>query len=495
MKITKNDIGNRIDSFIAEKMTNETYECKEIPGKKLLSWNRFDLALKLFYLDHHSKIPELAQQMYKEDIRCQTLGKFVEYGQEENKDSFLAYIASFKKTYEHIRDHGFKAEESLVPLCKEKSIINGAHRVASAIKLNKNICCIETEQPTMIADYSYFLDRGLTTSDCDRAALTYLKYCEENIYMAFLWPSGTKKKKESEKLFSKIVYSKKIILNSNGAFNLLYELYNHMDWVGSYETGFNGIKQKLIECFPSFEPLTIILFESDSLEEVKSIKQKVREIHGIGFSSIHITDTKGEAIKVAKLLFNSNGLHFLNHADPYKYTGFLDELDKFKASLVQKNFDAQDVVIDGSCVLTLYGIRKNRDIDFLYLHDDAFDDENSNLSSHDDELKFHGVSKKFLILDDKYNFQFHGLKFISFHQTYEMKKRRNEDKDRNDLLLMRSKLKGESLAYLFGQILSMYSYYRIKLGDFVWKLFLKTLSMIGIYGIARSFYRALWRKK
>lgn len=53
----------------------------------------------------------------------------------------------------------------------------------------------------------------------------------------------------------------------------------------------------------------------------------------------------------------------------------------------------------------------------------------------------------------------------------------------------------ESLAYLFGQILSMYSYYRIKLGDFVWKLFLKTLSMIGIYGIARSFYRALWRKK
>ena len=49
------------------------------------------------------------------------------------------------------------------------------------------------------------------------------------------------------------------------------------------------------------------------------IKDKIREVFNVGKHSVHITDTKEEAIRTARVVFNDNSIHFLNYAKPNKY--------------------------------------------------------------------------------------------------------------------------------------------------------------------------------
>jgi hypothetical protein len=150
-----------------------------------------------------------------------------------------------------------------------------------------------------------------------------------------LWPSAVGAREEALSHFSNIIFSKDLKLTSNGAFNILYELYKHMDWVGNERNGYSGIQQKLLECFPRLDKVKVIVFQAKEFDDVLAIKEKIRNIYNIGFSSIHITDTKEEAIRISRLLFNENGLHFLNYGQLTKNQKILDKLDKFKEFLLQ----------------------------------------------------------------------------------------------------------------------------------------------------------------
>ena len=76
----KKKINDKIDKFIYDKLHKNNYEVEKFKAVDLLTWNRLDLAFKLFYLDNKIKNQELALNVYKEDIRSQTLGEFVERG-------------------------------------------------------------------------------------------------------------------------------------------------------------------------------------------------------------------------------------------------------------------------------------------------------------------------------------------------------------------------------------------------------------------------------
>ena len=215
----------------------------------------------------------------------------------------------------------------------------------------------------MTCDYKYFFQRKVPENILDVVATKFIEYADD-VYIAFLWPSGKDKLKQAEAEFSSIIYKKNISLTAKGGFNLIVELYKHMDWLGRAESGYPGAKKKLVECFPTFDPLTVISFQESSIEKVMEIKERVRKIHNIGFSSVHITDTKEEAVRVSKLVFNENGIHFLNYAEPDKFS-LRKNLGLFNQFLKKYNVNPEDVLIDGSIVLSLYGLRKNIDIDFL----------------------------------------------------------------------------------------------------------------------------------
>jgi len=487
----KQQIQSAIEPFIYEKLSKDSYHIERVLANKLLTWNRFDLAFKLFYLDNKIHNVLIAKKVYKEDIKAQTLGKFIELGNEVNKKNIIHYFEQFNSTYENIKENGFLQEKTLIPLSIDGGIINGAHRVASAIHLNKEVAAITTEQSIMIADYEYFFERGVPVDCLDVVAQKFIEYSNDNVHIAFLWPSGEGFKNEAESLFSKVVYKKKISLTFKGAFNLLYELYKHMDWVGTREDGFKGIKQKLTECFPNFQSFQIIIFQSENLERVQSVKEKVRNIYKIGYSSIHITDTKEEAIRVSQLLFNPNGLHFLNNSEPNKYAGVFDKLNEFKMYLEKNNINPNDVVIDGSLTLSLYGLRKNMDVDFLVSDNVKIEYSNDNFETHDSELIYHGVKKSELIYDHKYYFIFQGIKLISFHQLFIMKSKRNEDKDKNDCLIMEAAINGSDYQKLYMQYKQKILYTKIKLARFILVNGMQTSRALKLYKPIRFMYRLI----
>lgn len=494
MKVSKENLKAKVEPFIYKKLTEKEYEIKNIKAKNLLTWNRFDLAFKLSYLDNIKVSPSIANEIYKHDIKAQTLGKFTEYGNEDNKNSFEHYIQHFSITYSNIKKNGFMKEETLIPLSMDGTIINGAHRLASAIHLNESVSTIVTEQGVMVADYQYFFERDVPVKYLDIVAQKFIQYSNDNVHIAFLWPSGNGHKEEAESLFSNIVYKKKISLTPKGAFSLLHELYKHMDWVGTKEDGYKGIKQKLIECFPKFEFFQVIVFQSEDLEKVQAVKKKVRDIYKIGYSSIHITDTKEEAIRISPLLFNENGLHFLNNSEPNKYVGLYEKLNEFKLYLSKNNIDPNDVLIDGSLTLSLYGLRKNNDVDFLISDCSKIEYPNKEFETHDSELQYHGKTKVELIYDNDNYFIFYNLKFVSFSQLYTMKSNRNEEKDRNDCLIMKSSLEGDSYRKIIAQFKQKKFYIKIKIHRSILTSSMKMLKMLKFFGLyvpVRFIYRKL----
>lgn len=486
---TKEELINSIEPHIYKNLNKKEYEVHNENPVNLLTYNKLDIAFKLFYLENRYKLPALAKEVYRADICAQTDGKFSEFGN-ESKNSFEKYIEQFELTFENIKNSNFDSSQSIIPLAKNNSVYNGSHRIASTILLNKNVTVSNLDLPILNGDYKFYYERGVSEEILELGILKFIESCSENIYMAFLWPSGKGRKKEAKSKFSNIVYEKRIHLNFNGAYNLLYELYKHMDWIGSKKNSFSGIQQKSTEAFPVLEPIEVILFQSERLEDVRNIKEEIRKIYNIGFSSVHITDTKEETLRVARLLFNKNGLHFLNFAYQHKYDSIYNELKNFEIFLNENNINKNDVVIDSGAVLALYGIRKNSDLDFIT--EKKYNDfKEVNIDNHEEDIKYHEEERLELIYNPNFFFYFNGFKFISFNQLYKMKKKRNDPKDKNDCELMEALLSNSKSKKILPFLKQKLLFTKIKVRKFL----VNIIKYLGFYDVAKKFRSKYFARK
>ncbi|NAW61825.1 hypothetical protein CAG58_07565, partial [Vibrio sp. V31_P5A7T61] len=389
--------------------------------------------------------------------------------------------------FNDIKNNGFDEKKSLLPLSKNGYILNGAHRAASAIFLGEEVACVKTELDDVSPNYQYFIERNVPEEILDIGAINFCEYAE-NTYLAFLWPSGRKNYNSTIKLFDNVVYNKNIRLNSQGGLNLLIELYKHMNWVGKSEDNFPGAHKKLLECFTDFDSFSVILFQSESLEKVQEIKKQVRDINKIGFSSIHITDTIEEVQRVAHLIFNDNGLHFLNYANPYKFKSTLDIIKSLHTNDVKR---LNNMVLDGSTTLAVYGLREARDIDYLSTDSLLLSNKDVEIEPHDNQLIYHKVEKNELIYNPRYHFKYLGIKFVSFNQMYIFKNNRNENKDINDCDIMKSFVEKSSCKYFLAKSRQFMFYKKIVMKSKLRTALFSLLKITNTYDIVRNIYRKL----
>ena len=480
--ITKEKLLQLIEPHFEKDLAQDSYETKAIQAKDLLTHTRFDLAFKLLYLETMDRDMSFAKEFYKEHVRAFSLGKFKEPGNEE-KNSIDRFVEEFHKTFEDIKLNGFDGSKTLIPLSKNGSIANGAHRVASAIYLDKDVECVEVDTADHIYDYKFFYSRNVPNEMLDVVATNFVEYADK-VHVAFLWPTAQGHDEKIEKVIPNIVYRKEMTLTPNGAHNLLSQIYYGEEWLGSVEDDFRGSKGKLVECFKSFDSVRIIAFQADSLDEVLKIKDKVRDIFNVGKHSIHITDTKEEAIRVARVVFNDNSIHFLNYAKPNKYIDTHNKIDKFKEFIAKNGLDSNNLLIDSSLILSSYGLREAKDIDFFCSENDKIKVNFDDINVHDEELQYYQETKQELICNPKNYFYFNDLKFISFNQLYKMKKNRAEEKDRNDCKIMEALIEDNKLKKFVSKFQQNILYSKIKLRA---KL-MGVLKSIGLYDIIKSFY-------
>ena len=255
--------------------------------------------------------------------------KFIEPGN-PSKNSYEKYISEFEFIYNSLKTNSFDKSISLIPLSSDSSIVNGSHRVASSIYLKQSLSCVNINANTHNYDYKFFKKRGVSVNILDEVANVFIEHSND-IYIALIWPSATGSEIKIDNIIPNIVYKKNIVLNYNGAHNLLTQIYFKEKWLGTVQSNYKGCHAKVVECFKTKNAIRAYVFKSKSIDDVLKIKEAIRDHFKIGKHSVHITDTHEEAIRISKLLFNSNSLHFLQFAKPNNFFPYMIVLTDIKS--------------------------------------------------------------------------------------------------------------------------------------------------------------------
>jgi len=422
-----------INTNIKRKLKNQKYELQVRQAIDLLTPNRFDIIAKYIYVKF--KVENISSDFVKELYlnHIKVFNGFVE-NDESQKIGEKAFLQSFDNLIESIKNKGF-LDKNIIPLANDNSILDGAHRIATAIYFNQRVRTISTELEPHNFNYEFFEKRGLERVYLDAMALEYAKL-KDNVYIILIWPSAEGKESELKEIFEKygkIVYRKNVYLTENGSVNLILQTYKNEKWLGNEKNDYIGARNKARWCFQGNNPLRVFLFES--AEDLIKMKEEIRRLFNIGKHSIHINDTKDETIELAGLLFNENSIHWLNNAQRRDFKWFDRLLKHYVNFLKKKKLDFDKFCIDGGAVLAMYGIRETRDLDFLY-QGKNIETGFKEISCHNEETTLHSKSKDELIFDPRNHFIVNNIKFVSLSNIKGMKRNRNEKKDLEDIKLI-----------------------------------------------------------
>ena len=446
----------------------------------LLTSNRIDVIFKIIYLKFYNLSNTLSKDVYDEHIKIITNGIYKE--SDTQKEGLENFISSFNKIYADLSKNKFDTSISKIPISKDNTIVNGAHRVAASIYLKQDVYCVKNNSPRSNYNYKFFIDRGINRTIMELGILNYIEY-KENVYLALIWPSANKKIDYISR-FQDILYQKKFKLNHNGAHNFLAQVYKEQKWVGSFENGYGGAYVKLAESFKNFSPVHAIFFHENNLTKVNQIKSNLREQFGIDKGSIHITDSNNETLELSKYILNDNSLHFLNYAKPYLFKDIFKRLKNFKKKIDENKVNINDLVVDGGTVLSIYGIRKSKDLDYIST---KYNFKSSNFDNHNAEARYHNEKIEELIYNPKFYFYFNDFKFISLNQIKNMKILRNELKDQIDVKLIEKKSK--KIDFYFLKLIESVYLFKSK---FISKMIPLT-KKLGVYNFEKFIYKLMFK--
>jgi hypothetical protein len=401
----------------------------------LLTWNRLDIAIKLAWLTHKDLSTSAFSTLYAEHLRFFSLGTFVE-PDNPAKNTLETYFDAFEAIKRSIGEQGFDPALSVIPLAVDGSILNGSHRVACAIHEGSNVAAVRVPIEPARYDWNFFHQRGMSPMLLDAAASQFIKFAERT-YIALLWPRSASMHKEIAGKFERVIYKKTVWLGRNGIHNLLSVCYRNEPWLGSRSRNYPGIPGKLAEIYSDKEPLRVVAFQANTLDEVRELKERIRSSMNHGKHAIHITDSESETKSLSALLFNANGINFLNFGYPNRFSSMEAKLNAIREFAVTNAVPLERIIADSGMTLALYGLRPANDVDVLLDSRAGHSIEYlPGIESHDSELCFHGTSADDLVHNPNLHFTFDGIKFVSVSQVRAFKQRRLDTKDKTDLALI-----------------------------------------------------------
>lgn len=413
-----------------------------IRAKELLVYSRLDLVVKYKFVEQYDKGLNIAflEQLYYAHLEAFTNGKFIEPGKEESKKSFQDYLSEFKKLIHSIQLNGIKKEISIIPVGKNNTIINGSHRVAIAMYYNLTIPIVRYDNKVVKYDYVHFQKKLLGKNYLDYIATEYIRL-KENVFFVCIWPKADDGKFALvDALMHEscdIVYMSKCRLGYEGLRNLMIQIYGYQEWCGTIQNGYRGIQRKVDACYKDNAETILYLLDNTCLDEIVNLKAKIRNIYQLENHSVHISDSAKESLDIAHILLNKNSLDALNYGNMCKYKNYISTIQQLHIELEKQNIDPEDILIDSSGVLGIYGIREPEDIDYLTVVDFNNQRLSVKAAEHDKHTRYYLQPKVELIYNPEHYLFAYGMKFCALPVLYSMKKNRNEQKDREDCLLMK----------------------------------------------------------
>lgn len=415
-----------------------------------LTQKRFDLIFKWLYLKNPGN--DFVKNAYLENIRA-----FNGFHEEEPSDGVEktgahSFLLRFDSLYKSIQEKGFDPQWGPIPIGDNGEISDGAHRLACCAALGLPVQ-LEPDGRADLYDYKFFRKQHMNEDIMDYGALEYVKLNPQAYIVNLHSVTDPHQDGQVEAILSKygfVFYKKEINMSFNGYVNLKKLSYGSFwdreSWIGNEKNKFEGAQNHARASMGSF-PLRVFVFVCDDLQKVVRAKAEIRNLFNIGNYSVHVNDSREEALWLAKTYFNRNSLHMINTRPlGFEDAAFDRMIIQLQKQMKQNHICEEEVCGAGSTPLNIYGARKSDDLDFLYCGDRPFDLQTDTLSNHDSQLSFYPYSKKEIIQNPAHHLYYHGLKFISLDVLYKMKQKRNEKpKDVRDCQVIAKLKKGHYL--------------------------------------------------
>jgi hypothetical protein len=407
------------------------------------------------------------------------------------KNSLEDYKDELEKLVLDIKNNGYDAEKSVVPINKSFDIIDGSHRVATCMVLEKKITAIEL--PIVESNYSYgfFQSRGMIPAHLDQALLNFIKR-RKNIRVGIIWPITHKSKNRSaslNKLYSEldIIVIKKLNLAYESIKLLVMQTYYEQEFLGNFNNSFKGVDRKSSEVYLINELTEVFFFRSTSNLSDKKIKDEFRQENKMKHNAIHISDNEDDTIELAKFILNDYSFKNIKNNLFVFNKNIFTRLAVFQSFLKDNNIDKNNIILTGSIVMELFGLRPSKDIDFIY------SGEKNNLihkMSHNDYFSYSLDYIDKLFSDDTKYFEFWGFKIITIETLRSNKLSRAEIKDREDIKLIDKFLSGSDVSgtLKFNKSYFMFRLFLYRLRDRTVIMTLLILKYLKLYGIVKKVY-------
>lgn len=408
---------------------------RRFPARDLITPERFDLMAKYAYAEYllEGRESAFAEELYTKHIEAFSGGSFKEPGN-ESKNSAEAYRKMFRELIDSIKTSGYDSRYP-VPVGTHRIIGDGAHRVAASAYLEREVAAeFDANEPNY--NYEFFRSMYLDERYLDYIALKYVESSGHDVHVLCLWPAAFKDPEGVSKALqciseSAVVFRKTVHLSYNGMKNLMIQLYESFEWIGSPEDGFKGVYGKLDPCYEKNGTIEVFVIECSD-EAIRVLKERVRECFTLMNHSCHSSDTRQDALDMARILLNDHSIQLLNSGDLSYDRKLIRKLLTFRNAIDEAGLDRRDIIADSSSILGVEGIRLTDDVDYISMEKTelpGFDD-------HEDYLKYYGMSKKELLYHpDSYAYVF-GVKIITLDVLYGFKQRRASQKDLDDVVLI-----------------------------------------------------------
>jgi len=418
---------------------------KIINPRKLLTSNRMDLISKIYLA---KKILNKKNKLYEETQYLETI-KYINYFVEKDKKNKVGkkkFLKDFNSIINSIKKKGFSKKFPLLVDKKTKTLVDGAHRLSAAIALNlRKVYYINVNKGVINLGYKDFINRLIPYNYIENIAY---KFCllDKNTRFIFLWPNVNFEKNESFLIrninkFGHIIYKKKILLTDRGKINLIKNIYKKEKWVLRDNNNNFGIRNKSFNCFKDKNYFNLFIIKKRG--NLSKLKNNLRNKFGFGKHSLHTNDKYHETVELAQILLNQNSLHNLNYRIENKFSWHQKLHNEFKKWIKLNNYSIEDFCIEGSSVLSAYGLRSSRDIDYLSNYDIKKKLKYKEISDSSLENKKYFRNIADLINNPINYFYYEGLKYLNLKNIKLKKNKRRELKDIQDLQLV-DKLKNKT---------------------------------------------------
>lgn len=429
-------LGENFSELLPQNGNIDIYECA---ASELLTASRIDLAVKYLYVKYRiEKIDSpFAHDAYLDHIKA--FNGFVE-ADGSGKVGAEKFTETYDSLIDQIHTEGF-SNDSLVPISEDGVLLDGAHRVAICLYLKKNVRVVRVSvRVGPCFDMAFFQSRGMKELYADVAVRAYIDLKPTTRTM-IVWPTAQGKDAELLSIVSdhaRIVCRKSLFLSNEGAVHLTMAAYKQESWLGSSNDDFVGARNKARWCFEGKGPVRIFLVETDV--NLLPCKEQIRALYEKEKHSIHINDEHYETVELAKLIFNENSVHFMNHAPVTGFPWFMRLFRHYDQWLKSISADDENYCVDGSAVLAIYGVREARDLDYFYVGEDPVESGFKEISPHNDAVKYYPCRLDDIVFNPAHHFFFQNRKVVAITMLRKMKQTRNEKKDIDDVVMLDSML-------------------------------------------------------